>query len=397
MRAIINKSISFLRSLRVYKKLKFVSIVRKHLLENKIEVYDEYDWYKLKERTVTYVGFTLFINVSSIYNLFTVNGYYKNIRLIKTDHLNCVCFENDQGLLGLILSLKESFMSIDQETFNQSRNKIILDEIINYCESNNINSLKWIDEYTVALIRFAEYKILAVIHNLPYKEVVIQFTLNTHKEIKRYYLDFIEHATYNESLDHIVNFCRIYYWVIRTISELIPSVTPITFHDVGTSTGQFPLLLSALSQEKLLGLNIEKIIASDNGWMANLEIDEIINRNPQYKKIDFITLDIVKQIEKIPPADVTIAIDVLEHLKNDEVCLKSLSALWRQTKKVLVIHVPFESELNKGWGHNVIFDSAKLRRWLLCLPDAKLISDKYFEHDNTALLDHGYLIAVKGK
>jgi hypothetical protein len=373
-------------------------MVKNYLQSNGIKVndcfYEKYN-YDLKKRTLAYFGTADYKNIIAAFDLFQQNKQYKNINPINSCHLFCLYFEDGNGFPGMLFSLQKNYMSLDEELFNQSRHKVIIEELTDYCRNNNIGKIEELDEISMSLICFADFQLMSETSGIDLEEIEYIFTYNTHKQYVKYYIDLSRKPPQWAARNHIEAFCRYYHSVIKIISGLIPNSFSITVHDVGTNVAQFPLLLSGLSREQLLGININRIIASDNKWIPNKTINQIIAKNPHYRKIDFINLDIQKQMESIPEVDVTIAIDVFEHLKNDSVGFKSLAALWRRTKKVLIMHVPFETELSRGWGHNIIFNSEKLRMWQMALPHAQLISDEYCNNEYSTLLEQGYLVLYK--
>jgi hypothetical protein len=378
------------------KKRIFNNNIRRILHTNGIQTHDDFDWFNLKKRNITYLAAAKQKSIPGIYNSLHMEPGITNCQLFHADWMEFIFFQSNKGLFGFIFALKDEYISLDQEVFNQNRQREILNLIALHGKRNGLSVITHIDEISSILIFIADFHIMANTFAISFAEVENIFVYNTHREFKKIYLEHLKNITHGDSKRHIDEFCRLYYRIIKVISQTVSLTNPLVIHDVGTNSAQLPLLLSGMTRKQLLGINVKRIIASDIGWTASREVTAIINKNGNYTPITFITLDIVKQVKKIPPADVVVIIDVFEHLKNNAVCRKALSALWNQTKKILIMHVPFETRLNKGWGHNILFDAEKLRSLSRGLSGGTLLSDHYRETDKKTLTEHGFLIVKKG-
>src|SRR6185436_1260997 len=81
-------------------------------------------------------------------------------------------------------------------------------------------------------------------------------------------------------------------------------------------------------------------------------------------------LDVTEPSSLLNRADVITANDILEHF-HQEVSFKVLNNLWRSTRRLLVIHVPFEDRPVAAFGHYTGFDRTKLSSWAAQLDDCR--------------------------
>ena len=122
---------------------------------------------------------------------------------------------------------------------------------------------------------------------------------------------------------------------------------------------------------------------------------KIIGENSASKPIQFLKLDLTKDFQSAPPADVIVVNDVLEHLMSDEVSFTVLKTLWDKTEKLLVIHVPFEEKPNPSWGHHVAFNEKKLRDWAGKLPGSRFYSEFSLNGNSLNIASLGFLVVSK--
>lgn len=379
-------------SLRVLFRDKVRSLIQRMGLK----VYDEFDSADFDSRIFTVIGASRVANLKQLKEgLLSLN---QKVIEIETLHYKGLYFESAPKLIGLIIAPKNEHVSLDQSIMNYYRDSLLIYELQNYGYENKLDGLISLDLATSMSLSRGDELVTAEILGTSFNQLNYKKYENTHKEYIKHYLEFktnqltfkYEPNQYNNS---IAVFSRLYYWEIRVMADILKGQN-IIVHDVGTSVAQFPLLLSALSPEELFGLNIEKILASDNGWTGEHLIRLLTRKNSGYKPIQFIKIDLTTEIDAVPMVDVTIINDVLEHLPDDRSALIALNELWRKTKKLLIAHVPIESEPNPAWGHNISFSGEKIRKWASELSGGCFLGDLYME-DNQSLSDLGYLIVAK--
>lgn len=317
---------------------------------------------------------------------------------IETTRCKGLLIEESTDNFGIIIAPKDELASLKQSIFNQSGDSQLLFDIQQYGRENNLFALENLDfQLSKELVRQMDL-VLAESLGILYAQLCAIKYENSHKEYKRLFVEYrnnertfsFNHGGYNNNFQL---FCWVYHWEIKILADILGEQC-ISIHDVGTNVAQFPLLLVALKQQDLYGLNIGKVIASDIGWTGEPFAKLIIRKNPEYKSIDFMKINVVTETDSMPFTDVIIANDVLEHLSNDELAMVALEALWNKTKRVLIVHVPIEPEPNLSWDHHVVFSGDKLREWASKLDGAQLISDSYSD-DYRLLTDQGYLIVAK--
>ena len=379
-----------------YKALRdsFRDSIRSFFKQFQFKVYDDFDDASFDSRKFTVIGTTSEENCAPIKQGLLSLGL--KVLDINTNHYNGLRFKDDNNV-GIILAPKKDFNSLDPDKFNQTRDSLLIYELQEFGRNNNIEDLASLDLPTsLSLIRGDELVVSEATGISYYKLFSIKYE-NSHKEYLKYYLDYKDSGKsfevsggYDNSIE---NFSSLYLCEVKVMASLLQGQS-ITIHDVGTSVAQFPLLLAALSKDELLGLDVDKVVASDMGWTGEVFIKLIRRKNPEYKPIDFMKINLITQNEMIPSTDVIIANDVLEHLPNDEVSLMVLKSLWNKTNRLLIAHVPFEPEPNPSWDHYISFSTEKIRDWASQLHGGRFLSDDYFEGDKS-LTERGFLIVSK--
>jgi len=376
----------------------FRDSIRKNLAKLPYKVYNDFDWCNFDNRQFPVIGSTNINNIGYLHNYLMKKGY--QVLPIDTKHFNGLYIKGIDNLPGIFLSPRKSFIGINEDRLNQSRDASTLYEFQSYGKKNDIDDLALLDFSSGVSLCFADYHVLSEVLDIPVRRIeYIKFqnsqklyvkNFNEHRKQKStYYLKEL----YNEYYDHIEYFSRVYYWEIKIMSEIL-NKSNISVHDVGTNVAQFPLLLRSIPRSSLFNLDITRIIASDNGCEGKQFVNRIIKRNG-YKAIDFMKIDLTNQIHIAPRTDVVIINDVLEHLPDDEIAINVIKQLWEKTKKLLIAHVPMETQPNKVWDHHVAFDSDKIRDWSGELPKARIVSDDYIEDDGKSLTEHGFIIVTR--
>lgn len=322
------------------------------------------------------------------------------IRDIETVHFRGVYFEDTATEFGLFLAPQPRLLTMAQRIHNSAREHANLFELQSYGEANGLVNLTRLDYASANPLWIRMEHLIAAMVGLSNTDFLDIKAANSHREFIRYYLEFRNgQRTYayrfGEYNSNIEIFARIYFWEIKVMGEILLPGQPISIHDAGTSVAQFPLLLSGLTPEQLFGIEVGRIWASDKGWTGEAMVRKIIRDHPGYHPVEFLQLDLAKDFEAFPRADVVVINDVLEHLPSDTVALNTLRELWQKTNQLLIAHVPLEEVPNSAWDHHISFNPLKLRRWADQLPGARFLSDDYLEDDQSSLTEHGYLIVKK--
>ncbi len=264
-----------------------------------------------------------------------------------------------------------------ENSFNQSIDAQLADEIVEFGRSNNIQKLAHIDFETFKALLVTHTHAISRIYGLEVSKAEQLKSYNTFRHLKNIFLSLSSGQHIHEN-SHIASLARIYYVEMRVISEIFGSLRPIHLHDVATNTAQLPILLNAIDVDTLFGSRFGSIQCSDiEPGIARSYIDFISDAGEaQLKSIELSTLDLLDPSEVTIDADVITANDILEHF--DECTGKKVfQNLWRLTKKLLIIHVPFEAVANKQYGHFNTFDTEKLREWASELDGCRNLTDFY--------------------
>lgn len=390
----INKSISD-KDKRY--KVVFRNDIRSFLKKTNCKIYDRFDYYYFTSRKFPIVGTTHVNNLSQIKNVLLDH----NLKVSDIDTLNYsgIYFEASPELIGLFIAPKKEYVSLSRDVLNLERETAMVQQLRAFGEENKLENLNLLDLYSAVPLWMGDESVVSDKFRMSSKQVFFHKLLNSHLEYINSYLDYRDNGSvfqFSETHNSIQMFSWIYYWEIKIMAQLFGS-TNISIHDVGTCNALFPLLLSGLSEQDLLGLNVTKIIASD----INIEsvpvnhIKKIIKQNNGYKAIEFMKLDLTKSLHKTSLTDVITVNDVLEHFDNDEISLAVLQQLWSKTGKLLIAHVPFESTPNRLWDHHITFNADKIRDWARKLPGACFLSDNFLVNDHKSLTDQGFLVVSK--
>ncbi len=340
-------------------------------------------------------------NLEDVKNIIIKNNFINIINFEDCD-IKGFYFEYENKYTGLIFALK----------YNAIPKQMDLD--INIHSKLFINLKKIGIEYKLKFFLHYEffpfysfykayYKITAYLLNLNINKYYIKLYENSFNKYINYFSkylntplimnDILSEKKYN----HIKAFACLYIWIAKVLSnELKNNTERLTIHDVGTELAFLPLMLSYLSGQKKLNLNFKKIFASDLNF----------NKLKEFKYIKFIKKNKIIPIQLfkynlnnsryiIPKCDITTAIDVIEHLPNEKIAFNSIKKLWDHTKKIMIIHVPYDKKETKWHDHNMIFNQEKTKEWASNFKDAIYLSESYKETKDRTLCDLGFLILLR--
>ena len=160
--------------------------------------------------------------------------------------------------------------------------------------------------------------------------------------------------------DFIRLFGAIYRYALELIEALPAAVAPPTVLDVATCFGFFPLLLARLRTAKTLGemagcdLN-PALMAFAADYARHEGLAEV-----QFGVSDILADDIERELAPLPARyDVVTALHLLEHLEPAQT-EPAVANLWRLTARRLIIAVPLEAVPDPRYGHQQVFDRARL-------------------------------------
>ncbi len=309
---------------------------------------------------------------------------------IDTLHFKCLYFEYSSDIIGLFISLKKKFISLDQNILNELLASYIREEIIEFSNKNNIINLTYLIESSFIIFWENCISIISDVLKIPIEKIFYISFENTHKEYIRNYLNCKNKPDYKISINKN-NFIEISSWVYYTEVKIIADLFKnrnISIHCIGSSGSRLPFLLSSLSQENLFGLKISGIISTEKEWNAEEFIKKIINDNPDYKPIEFLLQDFTKNTHTLPASDVMIVNDVLSYLPDNEIFFLILNELLNKAGKLFIAHV-FLEDTNITSNYKT-----KIRNWINNLHDMNILSNK-IKDEEECLTDKGYIIIQK--
>jgi hypothetical protein len=382
---------------------KFRNKIKNLLNKNGVEIFDEHDfktsilfYREIFKSNITYIGATYVENFAKIKEKLRDNKF-KELFELDGKCMNAIYFEDNRKAFScLIFAPNVKIISLNQEVQHLAVDIKISTEIREVATQFNLKKLENLNFGSLMAIGNAYDKLILKTFKLPLHELIYIKYKNMQNEFVKCYLNYKNDITPKE-MDHIEHFSRIYYWNIRIMADRFNEDLgkEISIHDVATNLAQFPLMLSVLNEDQLMGLKINKIICSD---LMSKIADGFLNwfyskEQIPHKPIEVINLDLIKQIKDAQETDVIIANDILEHLPENLV-LPIVMGLWTKTQKLLFVHVPFEEIPTEAFGHITSFNAEKLRKIALELNNGTLLSDDYFEGE-CSLTDKGYLIMCK--
>jgi len=382
---------------------KFRNKIKNILNGNGVEIFDEHDFKTSAlfyrdtfKSNITYIGATYVENFVKIKEKLRDNKFSELFEL-NGNCMNAIYFEDSKKEFSCIIFAPNSkIISLNQDVQHLAVDIKISTEIREIAEQFHLNKLENLNFGSLMAIGNAYDKLILRTFKLPLHELIYIKYKNMQNEFVKCYLNYTNDIT-PKDIDHIEHFSRIYYWNIRIMADKFTgdNKKEISIHDVATNLAQFPLMLSVLNEDQLMGVKINKIICSD---LVSKIADGFLNwyyskEQVPHKPIEVINLDLVKQIKDAQETDVIIANDILEHIPENLV-LPIVMGLWTKTQKLLFVHVPFEEKPTEAFGHITSFNAEKLRKISLELKNGIILSDDYFEGD-ISLTDKGYLIMCK--
>ncbi|TVR97116.1 MAG: class I SAM-dependent methyltransferase [Rhodospirillales bacterium] len=160
--------------------------------------------------------------------------------------------------------------------------------------------------------------------------------------------------------DYIADFAAIY----RRVASLIDEVAADSVLDVATCFGFLPLLLASGAWSGARHPGVRPVVACDLN-PALMALAESYARDRQVANVRFVTTDILDEHAAggrglpISDFDVVTAIHFLEHLE-PAATPAALAALWRRTRRRLIVAVPIEAVPDARFGHRQVFDRDRL-------------------------------------
>jgi hypothetical protein len=357
-------------------------------------------WFGFEQRAFPVIAAVHYEHIENLYRLLQKNRF-QDVTLIDTPEFYIIHFTNCNRLPGVVISPKERFMSLDCYVLNQSRDAKILYQLQAAGERAAIYDLANIDFISARILWVLEDMVCADHLNMEGTGYQIAKYNNSHEEYLKLFHGFqnpwksgVGNQYYwpmGAQYDHVATFARIYYWIVRIMAEAIKG-SELVLHDVGTQFAHLPLLLNCLSPQDLMGLKLKKILASDMNVVGAFFAEHYLKTNQIKPNIQFIQTDFSQGIPAAMDSDVTVIIDVLEHLYDDRTSLEILGKFWKRTRKLLIARVPFEDVANPGWDHFIAFNPAKLSQWATKIPGAHCLSNSFQETDGRSLMEYGFLI-----
>jgi hypothetical protein len=323
------------------------------------------------------------------------------MKVLNTLYCNLLYIESVHGFNVLIITVKKEYKAMEPSIINYGFDVELSNTLQKAASDLNIKSLESYGFDTISCIIAAVDLCIAESHGLSQDEFTYIKVCNTQKEIVKFYNHFRLNPPAACSVNpyyHVQIFGFIYYAVINVISDVLGKSRiqePVTVHDAGASSSQFTMMLSTLSEEELMGLNIKHIIASDLEFTTNDATLKYLKECGGKRPVDFIEQDFTDESLEFPQTDITVILDVLEHFNNEETAFAILERLWKCTRKLLVVHVPMEDEPNTAWGHYISFNREKLIEWASRLKSHRSLGDEYRFEDGTAYTDQGFIIISK--
>lgn len=304
---------------------------------------------------------------------------------------------------ALFIAVNPEYNSLDPEKLSYGKDVRFTNELKRVVQEQQITSLD-LDYDVMVNIMCCNDISIAKQHQLTMEELYSRKLFNTHQEFVKAYRSFkanpSQWVSYDdlEQYDHIVHFSQNYYAIIRVMAEVYQgegNAEGFVVHDAGSSTSQLALILATLQEEELMGLKVKELIASDLNFFCIDDAQRILAQYDQALPIRFVQRDFLDETQELPEADVTILNDVLEHFPNDEMAFFVFARLWKSTRKLFIVHVPQEKELGTQWGHQILFNKAKLIQWANRLNGHRSLGDDYYFNEQTQYSDVGFLFLKK--
>jgi hypothetical protein len=280
------------------------------------------------------------------------------------------CFVTRGRETQLLLTCDDRAVVADIELFTQS-----LDSELNH-EVQRFAALYRIEEFTeygfpvFNAVLESYYEVIANISECSVENIYRQRVRNSFRYLSRG-LERLRQKDFFAARNHLDWFAWTYHIEIAGISSILGTAQPIVLHDVATNTAFWPCLLATLDGRGLNGMRTSEVHCSDvdvdqiNDTMASLKesVGGLEALRPVY-------LDVTQPSSLLHRADVITANDILEHFP-PQASLGVLKNLWQCTRRLLVIHVPFESQPVAAYGHHTAFDRGMLSSWVALLDNCR--------------------------
>lgn len=289
-------------------------------------------------------------------------------------------------------------ISLEPEHFNYTLDAELTNELKAFGTEHNIVKLMQSNFETLIALLVTYTFALSHLHKIDAEELFKLKAFNSHQVLLNRFRSFSA-GDYIPTKNHLNNFSWVYYLELRIIAEIMKGAGSLIVHDVATNMGSFPCLLNALNEDELFGLQLARIECSDvNVDIVKRSIGDIsLNGSVNHDNIVVKYLDLLEDNPPVEEADVITANDVLEHFPED-LSKIAFRNLWRRTKRLLVIHVPPDEDLNLEYGHLTPFNQNKLNLWASELDNCKNITADYksiLKLCPHLMGDEGYLFLVK--
>jgi|GEM_PF-2589152 len=381
-------------------------IFRKTILEQ-LSYLSDYVYTTYNEETLNNKNLQFLTAVSNKNYLNIVELIKENYHIIsnfENNSIKGVFFKNNSGLQGLIFIPQRTTIQLKSSILNRDIYTFTLAELNRIKEQYNLTFLNNFDKFPLDIYCGALINCLAYHLDITIEYFLIKLYENSLSEYIKYFNIYkkgkiaSDTRIKNETYRHTKLFSFYYYWVFKIIKETLPLKNKsYSFHDIGTQMAILPAMILKQNKKELMNVNINKIIASDyidlsaevSAWIESY-IDTAKGIMFNFEKINLLDLP-----GDFPESDITVVINVLEYLPDDETALKALLKIWEHTKKILIIHVPIETEETKWHDHNILFNPDKIRKWASYLKNGKFLSDSFKDGINNLLTDNGFLIVIK--
>ncbi|WP_045860039.1 hypothetical protein [Teredinibacter purpureus] len=288
---------------------------------------------------------------------------------LDTDCLKAVYMEVDD-LSFLIfqprsLGLSEREDLID--SLDQSIDSILSIQLKDRARELSLTRLENMDHGVFSAIILLYHHIVGMTCNISVEALNERKTVNTHLKMLGNYRKLSD----SEPVDvatHVENFSTMYFIEIYAIGKLFQDSDGLTLHDVATNTAHFPVLVNSLNIAEGLKTNIARIECSDLCLELPHRTIDLLSKTCEIdlSEIKLSRLDLFNVNPSEIDSDIVTANDILEHF-NDEDSLQIFKRLWSITKSMLIVHVPFEAEPHREYGHLTTFNKDKLTDWANCL------------------------------
>lgn len=298
------------------------------------------------------------------------------LHVFETEHLRAGFLECD-GATSLIISASDGGILNDPDVFNQSIAVVVNDQI--RIEGSKIGNplLSQCDHDTFCSICVAYVWSVALLNGMQINDAFSVQAQNSFKHLLKNHKTIVKEKPF-AATKHLEYFSWIYYVELRAIAEIFGKGSHLRIHDVATNSGHLPMLINSLDDELLFGVHYDVIGCSDlfpdyaERSMENIQASLHGIKN----NIQLVKMDLTEDNKLLEDFDVIVANDILEHFPEDQ-SFDVLKLLWRRTRSVLLIHVPFESEPTEAYGHLTSFNKEKLTHWASQLDNCENITEQY--------------------